>query len=77
MGADAATAYKALIGTASTSSKCSGRTYVVPGKPDESLLLLKLTSPPCGDHMPLGGDALTSEQIESIRLWISDGAKDD
>jgi mono/diheme cytochrome c family protein len=76
-GADSASAYAALVGTSSTSAKCSGKPYVVPGKPDESLLILKLTTPPCGDRMPLGGDPLSSEQIASIRAWISAGAKDD
>lgn len=76
-GTDRASAYKALVGKSSTSAKCSGKTYVVPGKPDESLLLSKVTTPTCGDHMPLGGDALPSDQVENIRAWIAAGAQDD
>lgn len=77
VGTDKDSAYAALVGTSSVSLKCSGRSLVVPGNPDESLLLLKVTTPPCGDHMPLGGDPLTGEQVEMIRSWIAAGAKDD
>lgn len=77
VGTDHASAYAALVGPSSVSLKCSGRPFVVPGSPDESLLLLKVTTPPCGDHMPLGGSPLTGEQVEMIRSWIAAGAKDD
>lgn len=76
-GMDRAAAYQALVSQTSTSSKCGGRSYVVPGKPDESLLLLKLTAATCGDRMPLGGDPLTANQLEMVRSWIASGAKDD
>jgi hypothetical protein len=77
VGSDQASAYQALVGKASTSAKCGGRTLVAPGNPDESLLLLKVTTPPCGDHMPLGGSPLPEDQVEMIRSWIAAGAKDD
>jgi hypothetical protein len=77
VGTDKETAYKALVGQSSASLKCNGRQYVVPGKPDESLLYGKVTTPPCGDHMPLGGSTLTDDQVEMIRTWIEAGAKDD
>ena len=77
MGSDKATAYAALVGKASTSSKCGGRAHVVPGKPDESLLVLKLSeNPVCGSRMPLGGVLLTDAQREMVRSWILAGAKD-
>src|SRR5258706_9562354 len=54
VGSDKAAAYAALVRKSSTSSKCKGKPLVVPGQPDQSLLLQKVTStPPCGDHMPL------------------------
>lgn len=77
MGNDKEAAYHALIDSASTSAKCSGRKHIVPGHPEESLFYLKVTAPPCGDQMPLGGSPLTSTQVEMIRTWIENGAKDD
>lgn len=77
MGEDKATAYAALMGKTSTSSKCRGKQYIVPGNPDASLFLQKLASPPCGGHMPLGGDPLPDDQLEMVRTWIAAGAKDD
>lgn len=76
VGADRAAAYAALVGTTSTSLDCSGKAYLVPGKPDESLLLTKLASPSCGDRMPLGGEPLPEDQLRMIRSWIAAGAQD-
>ena len=49
---------------------------VVPCKPDESLLYLKLSqdTPPVGARMPLGRDPLPSGEVALIRRWISEGA---
>ena len=48
---------------------------VMPGKPDESLLLERVLLPADDpDAMPPKGDRLTSAQIETIRIWISEGA---
>ena len=78
MGTDRATAYAAIVGVASVSSKCAGRSLVVVGQPDSSLFLQKLgASPPCGGHMPLGGDALTATELEMVQTWIEAGAKND
>ncbi len=78
MGMDKATAYAALVGKTSSSSMCSGKALVVAGQPDSSLFLQKLdTTPPCGGHMPLGGDALPAAQLDMVRTWIAAGAKDD
>lgn len=59
---------------------------VVPGKPQESMLLQKLEDePPFGDRMPLQSrrdkkagivKKLTQEEEQTLRLWISQGAKD-
>lgn len=55
----------------------SGEPAIVPGKPDESLLVDLIT--PLGDtaEMPKGKPPLKPEQIELIRRWIAQGAKDD
>lgn len=76
MGMDRATAYTALRAT-STSSKCGGRPLVVPGDSTSSLLYQKLTSPPCGGTMPLGGTPLTPEILAKVASWIDGGAQDD
>lgn len=77
VGADKASAYASLMAT-STSSMCGGnQPLIVPGDPDTSLFFLKLTTPPCGGRMPLGGDPLTAEQLAMVRSWIEAGAQDD
>ena len=78
MGTDKATAYAALVGPTAAGSKCTGQPLVVANQPDMSLLLQKLTNtPPCGERMPLGGAPLSEAQLEMVRTWIADGAKDD
>src|SRR5262249_39676845 len=51
---------------------------IVPGKPDESEILTQITSqdgkPPV---MPRGKDPLPQHQVELIKKWIEQGAKDD
>ena len=78
MGTDKAAAYAGLVGKASTSLHCKGRSIVVPGDPDTSLFFLKLSpNAPCGSRMPLGGDLLSDDAREMVRSWIAAGAKDD
>ena len=49
----------------------SGVPALVPGKPDESPILLRVSLPPDDvDIMPSKGDPLTPEQIQVIRNWI-------
>ena len=72
------TAYAALVGTTSSSSRCAGKQFVVPFHPEQSLLLEKLQDEPsCGDRMPLGGMALSETELEVVRSWIAAGAKND
>lgn len=78
MGSDKASAYAALVGRMSTSSRCMNRALVVPKQPDMSLVVQKLSAtPPCGNRMPIGGNALTDAQLSVVRGWIAAGAKDD
>lgn len=50
---------------------------VVPGKADTSNLVRKLSAtPPFGDRMPQGGPYLPDSTLQTIRLWINQGAKD-
>lgn len=58
---------------------------IVPGKPDESILIQKLLpDPPFGDTMPLqrrrrsagaGEKKMTAEEVELLREWIRQGAR--
>jgi hypothetical protein len=64
-------------GVASGDGGVQNYTIVVPGKPEESLLYLKIDhNPPCGDPMPVGG-TLTDAQITLVHDWIAAGANND
>ncbi|HKU39240.1 MAG TPA: hypothetical protein VJR89_13860 [Polyangiales bacterium] len=82
-----ADSYTALVGAkgmgrnlTGMGMNCSdtGLTRVVPMDPANSLFLQKVeaATPVCGVRMPIGG-TLKPEQIEQIRTWIANGAKDD
>jgi hypothetical protein len=78
MGSDKASAYAALVGRMSASTRCMNRALVVPNQPAMSLMVLKLSAnPPCGSRMPIGGNALTDAQLSVVRGWIAAGAKND
>jgi hypothetical protein len=53
---------------------------VVPGKPEESFLMMKLDgrvpSSELGSPMPHGYAPLSDEKVARIRQWIAEGAKD-
>ena len=49
---------------------------VIAGKADTSGLIKKLLpNPPYGDRMPQGGPYLPDSTIQTIKLWINQGAK--
>jgi hypothetical protein len=71
--------YSAMVGVPSkgvSGSQCSGKTYVVAGKPDASLLYDKLANakPSCGVRMPASGSTLTDAEIATVGAWITAGA---
>lgn len=45
---------------------------IIPGKPDESPLLQRVTGPK--PDMPAEGPPLTPSEVESLRAWIAEGA---
>ena len=47
----------------------------VPGAPERSLLVRQISGAP--PNMPKAGPPLSAEQVELIRLWITQGAKND
>lgn len=49
--------------------------YLTPGDPSKSRLLIVVTGSTA--KMPRGGPPLKAEQIETLRAWIEQGAKDD
>jgi hypothetical protein len=90
---DKADAYLNLVGVPAQGPACSqsGQLRVSPGKPEESLLLHKMSTmaPSCGDPMPIGvrfdpnclspspAVCTTAGEIELVRAWIAAGALDD
>jgi hypothetical protein len=49
---------------------------LVPGKPQESELYLRITLPADDEgRMPKGGEPLPPDKVERIRLWIEQGAR--
>ncbi len=58
-------------------SGSSGESSLTPGKPDESELLRRITTPDVDERMPQEGEPLPREQIALIRRWIAAGAKFD
>ncbi len=49
---------------------------VVRGDPDESYLIKKLMgTAQIGERMPLGGDAIPASDLNTIRQWIIEGAR--
>lgn len=66
-----------LAATTYVPSACQWKTMVVPGKPLESLLYLKLFDPPpanCGARMPKTAKPAEQWAIDRIRNWILSGA---
>ena len=53
----------------------SGRPTIVPGDPDGSELMARLTSTDPEARMPYHGPPLRPQQISLIRQWIKEGAK--
>jgi hypothetical protein len=50
---------------------------IVPGKPEESLIVKKLKGTGGGQRMPVGRDPLSTDVMAKIEKWILEGAKFD
>jgi mono/diheme cytochrome c family protein len=62
------------------STEATSLMRAVPGKPDESYLIMKLEGSHIehggnGAQMPFGAPSLSKEEIAKIRKWIAEGAK--
>ena len=72
---DQATAYASLVNQNATGAGCTSDVFVVPGDPDQSYLVSKVTGVGiCGSKMPKGGPFLTTDDVNTIRAWIGSGA---
>jgi mono/diheme cytochrome c family protein len=47
---------------------------IVPGDPDKSVLISRITAPSDDQRMPRGGTRLTDLQIADFKKWVKDGA---
>ncbi len=47
---------------------------ILAGKPDQSLLIVRIIDSDAGDLMPSDGDPLSKEDVETLKLWIQQGA---
>jgi hypothetical protein len=53
----------------------AGQSIIIPGKPDESLMVIALESPRIHEKaMPLVGPRPNVDEIKLIRQWIAEGA---
>jgi hypothetical protein len=73
-----ARAIESLVGVPAKGAP--GLVRVVPGRPDESYLIMKLegthvASGGTGAQMPFGAPPLPPEKIAKFRQWIAEGAK--
>ena len=53
----------------------SGKHPIVPGQPDQSQLLRRITSTHKDEQMPPKGDRLDNAVVETFRTWIASGAE--
>jgi hypothetical protein len=79
--ADKPTGYASLVNAPASGPLCAptGLLRVDPMHPESSLMYLKVTTPPCGMHMPAegAGPPLDNLQTQQIHDWIANGAADD
>ncbi len=57
-----------------TAEADSGSIAIVPGNPDESELVRRITSHDEFERMPPEGPEVSPEEVETIRRWIAEGA---
>lgn len=53
----------------------SGKPAIIPGDPDGSEMIRRLTLSDPEERMPYKHEPLTAEEIQTLRLWIKQGAK--
>lgn len=68
----ASVSYANLVNVSAQSS-CTTLKRVLPNNASQSVLYLKVAGTSCGNRMPQGG-SLTTDQINLIQVWITQGA---
>jgi hypothetical protein len=53
----------------------SGKPAIIPGKPDESELIRRITATDPEERMPYKHEPLSESEIATLRQWIEEGAK--
>jgi mono/diheme cytochrome c family protein len=53
----------------------SGERAVVPGKPEQSAVVTRVTSGDPDEQMPPKGERLNAQDVETLRRWIAQGAQ--
>ncbi|HWA33028.1 MAG TPA: DUF1553 domain-containing protein [Cyclobacteriaceae bacterium] len=53
----------------------SGKPAIIPGKPDESELIRRITATDPEERMPYKHEPLSGSEISTLRQWIKEGAK--
>jgi hypothetical protein len=69
-------AYAALLTGTAAALSCGGSRLVIPGDPDGSVLVRRVSGTTCGARMPAIGSPLSPVQVGLIRSWIEGGAPD-
>ena len=52
----------------------SGKRAIVPGEPEESEMIKRITHDDPEERMPKGAVPLSKEEIATLRRWIDEGA---
>jgi len=74
-GADVAEAGLRLTDrAAATAALESGSRAILPGRPEDSNLLRRVTAADADERMPPEGPPLSADQVEVLRRWITEGA---
>ncbi len=67
--------YSLLFRTDALLPAKSGKRPIIPGDPDHSEMIRRITSNDPEVRMPYRGDPLSSKEIDILRRWIKQGAK--
>jgi hypothetical protein len=59
---------------AALKNRDAGGPVIVPGRPDQSEILRRVTATEAAKRMPPKGEPLSGEQVATLRRWIAEGA---
>ena len=66
--------FSVLFRTEAVGKTESGKPAIIPGDPDNSEMIRRITMDDPEERMPYEHDALTKDQINTLRRWIKEGA---